>query len=157
MKVGTALNMLYEAGRPDVAVVQEHFAMGDLVEPLGFDWKIGVGIVASFAAREVFVGTLGTLYSVADADESTPELRERMRSDRWTAGPRAGRPVFTVASGLSLMVFYVLCCQCVSTLAVARRETQSWRWPAFMFAYMTALAYVASLAVFHVASWMGAA
>jgi len=116
-------------------------AIEPLVEPLGFDWRIGVAVTASFAAREVFVGTMGTLYSVADAEEEGSTLRERMRADRWGAGPRAGRPVYTVACGLSIMVFFVLCCQCMSTLAVARRETNSLRWPAFMFAYMTALAY----------------
>jgi ferrous iron transport protein B len=113
-----------------------------VIRPLGYDWKIGIAVITSFAAREVFVGTMATLYSVEggkDADQQT--LRQRMASAR-----RAdGTPVYTLASGVSLMIFYVLAMQCMSTLAVVRRETRSWKWPAIQLAYMTGLAYVMSL------------
>jgi ferrous iron transport protein B len=115
-------------------------------EPIGWDWKVGVAVLASFPAREVVVGTLGVVYGVGEADEETPALRDRLREARWESGPRRGQPVFTLASALALMVFFALCCQCVSTLAVMWRETGSWRWPALAFAYMTALAYVGALA-----------
>ncbi|MBS1663388.1 MAG: ferrous iron transporter B, partial [Bacteroidetes bacterium] len=116
-----------------------------VIKPLGYDWKIGIALITSFAAREVFVGTMATLYSVEggkDADEMT--LRQRMQSAR----REDGTPVYTLASGVSLMVFYVLAMQCMSTLAVVRRETRSWKWPAIQLAYMTGLAYVMSLIAF---------
>ncbi len=120
-----------------------------LIEPLGFDWKIGVAILGSFAAREVFVPTLGVIYAVGDdADEESTPLRESMAADRWPDG----RHVFTPLSGISLMVFYVIALQCMSTLAVLRRETGSWRWPVALFVAYTALAYVASLAVYQLGS-----
>jgi ferrous iron transport protein B len=126
-----------------------------LIEPLGFDWKIGIGLAASFAAREVFVGTMGVVYNVGQGDEESSPLRDRLRAATWESGPRAGRPIFTPLVGVSLMVFYVLCCQCISTLAVARRETNSWRWPVFMFVYMTLLAYLASLAIYQIGARLG--
>ncbi|MFO0972240.1 MAG: ferrous iron transport protein B [Phycisphaerae bacterium] len=130
--------------------------MGRAVEPalrpLGFDWRLGVGVLASFAAREVFVSTMGVVFNVEGDETGSAALRARMRAARWESGPTAGRPLLSVATGLSLMVFYVLCCQCVSTLAVTRRETNSWRWPVFMFAYMTALAYGAALVTNQVAT-----
>jgi ferrous iron transport protein B len=114
------------------------------VEPLGWDWRIGMAALASFPAREVVVGTLGIIYDVgADAEEEP--LREKLADARWEHGPKAGQPVFTVPVALSLMVFFALCCQCASTLAVIRRETNSWLWPLFTFVYMTVLAYVAAL------------
>lgn len=113
-----------------------------VIRPLGYDWKIGIALITSFAAREVFVGTMATLYSVEggkDADRQT--LRQRMQSAR-----RAdGSPVYTLATGVSLMIFYVFAMQCMSTLAVVRRETRSWKWPAIQLVYMTGLAYIASL------------
>ncbi len=118
-----------------------------VIRPLGYDWKIGIALITSFAAREVFVGTMATLYSVEggkDADQQT--LRQRMASAR----RENGGPVYTVASGVSLMIFYVLAMQCMSTLAVVRRETRGWKWPAIQFAYMTGLAYVVSLIVYQV-------
>jgi ferrous iron transport protein B len=119
-------------------------AMEPALRPLGFDWKIGVGILTSFAAREVLVSTLGIVYGVGDPGESDAELKERLRAER-----RAdGTPAFTWLTALSLMVFFVLACQCMSTLAVVKRETNSWRWPLFMFGYMTVLAYLGSLAVY---------
>ncbi|HEV2483773.1 MAG TPA: ferrous iron transport protein B [Puia sp.] len=121
-------------------------ALGKVVEPvirpLGYDWKIGIAVITSFAAREVFVGTMATLYSVEggkDADQQT--LRQRMASAR----REDGTPVYTLASGVSLMIFYVLAMQCMSTLAVVRRETRSWKWPVIQLVYMTGLAYVMSL------------
>ncbi|MHC4549969.1 MAG: ferrous iron transport protein B [Planctomycetota bacterium] len=119
-------------------------ALEPALEPLGFDWKIGIGLVASFAAREVLVSTLGIVYSVGEADETSGALRERLRH----AKRADGSPTFTWLTALSLMVFFVLACQCMSTLAVVRRETNSWRWPLFMFGYMTVLAYVGSLVVY---------
>jgi ferrous iron transport protein B len=123
--------------------------MGRAIEPLfwpiGWDWKVGVAVIASFPAREVVVGTLGVIYGLGEVDEGSESLREQLKAARFEDGPRKGEPVFTLASALALMVFFALCCQCVSTLAVLRRETGSWRWPAFAFGYMTVLAYVAAL------------
>jgi ferrous iron transport protein B len=114
------------------------------IAPLGFDWKLGVGIIGAFAAREVFVSTMGLVYGLGDLDQEATPLRQRLRAER-----RAdGRPVYTPLVGLSLMVFFALSCQCMSTLAVVRRETRSLRWPIFMFAYMTTLAYVASFLLY---------
>ena len=111
------------------------------IQPLGFDWKIGIALITSFAAREVFVGTMATIYSVEggnDADEST--LRQKMSA----AVKPDGSKVYTLATGISLMIFYVLAMQCMSTLAVVRRETRSWKWPVIQFIYMTGLAYLMS-------------
>ncbi len=116
-----------------------------VMQPLGFDWKITTGIIAAFAAREVIVGVLGTLYSVGDADESSTALRDQLKADRY---PDSGEPVFTPLVAVSLMVFFVFALQCMSTLAIARRETNSWLWPAVMWFYMTGLAYLCSLAVY---------
>jgi len=121
------------------------------IQPLGFDWKIGVGLIGAFAAREVFVSTLGLVYGIGDLDDEALPLRERIRNER---NPSGG-PRYTPLMGLSLLVFFALACQCMSTLAVVQRETQSWRWPAFMLAYMTALAYVASLLVYQGGRWIG--
>jgi ferrous iron transport protein B len=119
-------------------------AIEPLIRPLGFDWKLGVGIIGAFAAREVFVSTLGLVYGLGDLDEEAKPLRHKMRAERTPFGG----PVYTPLVGLSLMVFFALSCQCMSTLAVVRRETKSLRWPLFMFAYMTGLAYGASFLVF---------
>jgi len=116
-----------------------------VLKPLGFDWKIGIALITSFAAREVFVGTMATLYSVEggkNADKQT--LREKMGA----AVLENGKPVYTLASGLSLMIFYVLAMQCMSTLAVVKRETRSWKWPLIQLTYMTLLAYGMSLLTF---------
>jgi len=123
--------------------------LGQLIEPaiapIGFDWKIGIGVIGAFAAREVFVSTMGIVYGLGeDEDEESSSLRERIRAER---GPD-GEPVYTPLVGLSLMAFFALACQCMSTLAVVRRETQSWAWTAFLFAYMTALAWIASFAIY---------
>lgn len=113
------------------------------ISPLGFDWKIGIALFTSFAAREVFVGTMATLYSVEESDDTT--LREKMQA----AQREDGTKVYTLATALSLLVFYVLAMQCMSTLAVVKRETKTWKWPVFQFVYMTGLAYVMSFIVFH--------
>ncbi len=115
------------------------------VRPLGWDWRIGMATLASFPAREVIVATLGTIYSLGgDADESSEDLRSALRN----ATMRDGRPVFNVPVALSVMVFFALCAQCVSTLAVIRRETQSWGWTILTFGYMTILAYIGALATY---------
>ncbi|MFY8091515.1 MAG: ferrous iron transport protein B [Chitinophagaceae bacterium] len=112
------------------------------ITPLGYDWKIGIAIITSFAAREVFVGTMATLYSVEDDNDSG--LREKL----YAAKHSNGKPVYTLASALSLMIFYVLALQCMSTLAIVKRETNSWKIPALQFIYMTGLAYILSLLVY---------
>jgi len=112
-----------------------------IIRPLGYDWKIGIALITSFAAREVFVGTMATLYSVEggkNADRQT--LRQRMES----ATREDGSKVYTLAVGVSLMIFYAFAMQCMSTLAVVRRETKSWKWPFIQFVYMTGLAYIMS-------------
>jgi ferrous iron transport protein B len=116
-----------------------------LLHPLGFDWKIGIGIIGAFAAREVFVSTMGVVYGVGTgADEQSRSLREKIRAERRPDG----RPVYTPLVGLTLMIFFALSCQCMSTLAVVRRETNSLRWPAFLFGYMTVLAWVVGAGVY---------
>lgn len=117
-----------------------------VIEPLGFDWKIGIALITSFAAREVFVGTMATLYSVGDDDSGSLLLREKMQAAVWPDG----QPVFTLAAGLSLLIFYVFAMQCMSTLAVVKRETRSWKWPMIQLVYMTGLAYLLSLLVYQV-------
>lgn len=115
-----------------------------VITPLGYDWKIGIALITSFAAREVFVGTMATIYSVGDDDEGSLLLKEKMSS----AVRPDGTPVFNLASGLSLMIFYVFAMQCMSTLAVVKRETRTWKWPIIQLIYMTALAYLMSLLVY---------
>jgi ferrous iron transport protein B len=120
-------------------------AIEPVIEPLGFDWKIGVGLIGAFAAREVFVSTMGLVYGLSeDVDKETATLREKIR----TARRDDGSLVYTPLAGLSLLVFIALACQCMSTLAAVRRETATYRWPLFMFVYMTALAWGASFVVF---------
>lgn len=120
-----------------------------VIEPLGYDWKIGIALITSFAAREVFVGTMATLYSVGEVeDDNNLLLREKMQLEK----KPDGSPVYSLATGLSLMVFYLLAMQCMSTLAIVKRETRSWKWPMIQLAYMTALAYVTSWVVYQLAS-----
>jgi ferrous iron transport protein B len=126
--------------------------MGRLVEPvvrpLGWDWRIGMAAIASFPAREVIVSTLGIIFDVSgEADETSVDLRDKLHG----ATDRDGAKLFNVAVGLSVMVFFALCAQCAATLAVIRRETNSWRWPIFSFAYMTTLAYLGALVTYQVA------
>lgn len=127
-------------------------AIEPIVEPLGWDWRIGMAAIASFPAREVVVAALGTIYSVGgDVDletESGQRLEAALQNSAWPDG----RPVFTIPVALSLMVFFALCCQCAATLVIIRKETNSWAWPALTFAYMTTLAYLAALVVYQVGS-----
>jgi ferrous iron transport protein B len=109
------------------------------IKPLGYDWRIGIALITSFAAREVFVGTMATLYSVGE-DEQGMLLRDKLRA----AKKEDGTPLFTMATGISLMLFYLFAMQCMSTLAITRRETKSWKWPIIQFTYMTTIAYVMS-------------
>jgi ferrous iron transport protein B len=125
--------------------------MEPLVEPIGQDWRVGIGILGSFAAREVLVSTLGLAYGMEADDDDPVQLRQAMREDV----DEAGSPVHTPLSGLALMVFFVYACQCMSTVAVVKRETRGWKWPLFMFGSMTVIAYVAALLVFQVGRALG--
>jgi ferrous iron transport protein B len=117
-----------------------------VIKPLGYDWKIGISLITSFAAREVFVGSMATIYSVeADGDE-TKSLRMKMQ----VAKNQYGKPIYTLASGLSLMVFYVYAMQCMATFAIVKRETKSWKWPLIQLVYMGVLAYLASWVVYQI-------
>jgi ferrous iron transport protein B len=116
-----------------------------VIRPLGFDWKIGIALITSFAAREVFVGTMATIYSVEGDAEKMESVQQKMH----TAKRPDGQPVFTVAVAFSLMMFYAFAMQCASTMAVVYRETKSWRWPVSQFVYMTGLAYIVSFATYH--------
>lgn len=127
--------------------------MGRIIEPaikpLGYDWKIGIALISSFAAREVFIGTMATLYSVGEgADENSISLRNKMQGSK----KLDGQPVYTPATGFSLLIFYLLAMQCMSTLAVVKRETGSWKWPVIQLLYMTGLAYLLSLVVYQIFS-----
>ncbi len=127
-------------------------AIEPAIQPLGYDWKIGIGLIGSFAAREVFVSTMAVVYGLdKDADQASTPLRERIREETRPDGTRR----YDTPTVLSLMVFFALACQCLSTLAVARRESGHWGWPVFMFVYMTALAWCASFTVFQVGSLIG--
>ena len=127
-------------------------AIEPAVRPLGWDWRIGCAVIASFPAREVVMGALGVIYNLGnDLDVGDEAVRDRlagrMQAARWDD---SGQAVYNVPVALSIMVFFALCAQCASTLVVIRRETSSWRWPAFTFAYMTALAYVGALATYQI-------
>ena len=126
-------------------------AMEPALAPLGLDWRVGIGILGAFTAREVFVSTLGIVFDISDADETNQPLRDKLGAAVRADGTR----LFTPASGVALMVFFVLACQCMSTVAVVRRESGSWRWPLFMFAYQTVLAYVSALVVYQVGRALG--
>jgi ferrous iron transport protein B len=126
-------------------------AIEPAIAPLGFDWKLGVGIIGAFAAREVFISTMGLVYGIGQIDDEAAPLRDRMRSE----AQADGKPVYTPLVGLSLMIFFALACQCMSTLAVVRRETRSWKWPAFLFGYMTLLAWVTSFLVYQGGKLLG--
>ena len=131
--------------------IQQSYAgqLGQLIEPaiepLGFDWKVGIGLITSFVAREVLVSTMATIYNVEEADETSVDLRSSLRSE---ADPETGERVYTPLVAVSLMVFFALACQCMATVAIVKRETNGWKWPIVMVLYMTALAYVGSFAVY---------
>ena len=119
-------------------------ALEPMLKPLGFDWRIGVGLVGSFAAREVFVSTMALVYGISDGEGAEVPLRERMRTERRRDGSRPYSPLV----GASLLAFFAIACQCSSTLAVVRRETRSWRWPLFLFTYTGVLAWLTSFAIY---------
>ncbi len=123
-------------------------AIEPAIRPLGYDWKIGIALITSFAAREVFVGTMATLYSVGDVSNGTRTLEEKMRA----AKRPDGTPVYTLATGLSLLIFYVFAMQCMSTLAIVKRETRSWKYPLIQFLYMAAIAYGSAWIVYQLFS-----
>ena len=121
-----------------------------IIRPLGYDWKIGIALITSFAAREVFVGTIATIYSIGTvSDSDTATIQERLRTE---INPETGGPRFTPAVGFSLLVFYTFAMQCMSTLAVVYRETKGWKWPLIQLTYMTALAYFSALLVYQLLS-----
>ena len=120
-------------------------ALEPVIRPLGFDWKIGIGLLTSFAAREVMVSTMATIYNVEDRGDKTVNLREAMRND---VDEKTGAPVYTPLIALALMVFYVFAAQCMATFAIVRQETNSWKWPLFMIAYLTILAYAGAFIVY---------
>ena len=128
-------------------------AIEPIIAPLGFDWKMGIGIVSSFAAREVFVSTMSTVYNVGEADtqNGTKALAETLRSQRRSDGS----PIYTPLTAVTLMVFYVFALQCVSTVAVVRRETNSWKWPLFQWLYMGVLAWGLAFLTYHGGHWLG--
>jgi ferrous iron transport protein B len=122
-------------------------AIEPAIRPLGFDWKIGIALITSFAAREAFVGTMATIYSVDGGADNEGTIRDKMRI---AVDAQTGLPLFTFATGLSLMLFYAFAMQCMSTVAVVYRETKSWKWPMIQTAYMTVMAYVASLIAYQI-------
>ena len=124
-------------------------AIEPAIRPLGFNWKVGIALVTSFAAREVFVGTMSTIYSIESADGDVNTIKSRMASE---VNPETGEPYFTLAVGLSLMVFYVFAMQCMSTLAITYRETKGWTWPVLQTVYMSGLAYLVSWLTFNLFS-----
>ena len=131
-------------------------SMGKIIEPvvrpLGWDWRIGMAAIASFPAREVIVATLGTIFNLgSEEDEESESLRTTLKK----AKKADGTPLFNLAVGLSIMVFFALCAQCAATLATMRRETNSWKWPVASFAYMTGLAYICAMVTYQVATVLG--
>jgi ferrous iron transport protein B len=119
-----------------------------MIRPLGYDWKMGISLITSFAAREVFVGSLATIYAVHQDDENATPLIERLRAEKTISG----KPVYTIASGVSLMVFYAFAMQCMATLAVVKRETKTWKWPLIQLVYMGVLAYLGAFITFQLLS-----
>jgi ferrous iron transport protein B len=130
--------------------------LGHLIEPviapLGFNWKIGVGLVASFAAREVFISTFGVIYGLSEAGEAPSSLWKAMQAD---VHPQTGAPVYTPLVALSLLIFFAVALQCLSTVAVTRKETGSWRWPLFQVGYLNGLAWCLSFFVFQIGTKLG--
>jgi len=125
-----------------------------LIAPLGFDWKMGIGIVTSFAAREVFVSTMSTVYNVGKYDRSESSRSSMVKTLR-AQRHADGSPVYTSLTAVTLMVFYVFALQCVSTVAIVRRETNSWKWPIFQWTYMGLLAWGFAFLTYHVGRWLG--
>lgn len=120
-----------------------------VIEPLGFDWKIGIALITSFAAREVFISTMSTIYSIGENSDDTTTIKERMKAE---VDPVSGKPFYSMALSVSLLLFYAFAMQCMSTLAVVYRETKGWKWPIIQFVYMTGLAYICSYIAYQVLS-----
>ena len=121
-----------------------------LFRPLGWDWRVSAAVIAGFPAREVVVAVMGTIYAVGD-EASESSLVGKLRSANWPDG----RPVFTLPMVLGLLIFYAWCLQCAATIAVIRRETNSWRWPAFAWTYMTAIGYIGALLIYQIGTAAG--
>jgi ferrous iron transport protein B len=115
-----------------------------VIKPLGYDWKIGIAVISSFAAREVFVGTLATIYSVGGSAEDDT-IKNKMAAE---TDLKSGNKIFNFASGISLLLFYAFAMQCVSTLAITKKETNSWRWPLAQLIFMSGLAYLVAFVAF---------
>jgi len=124
-------------------------AMEPVIAPLGFDWKIGIALITSFAAREVFVGTMSTIYSVGGDGSDITTVKEKMLAEK---NPLTGLPRYDLAVGCSLMIFYAFAMQCMSTLAIVKRETGSWKWAFYQFAFMGILAYISSFLIYRILS-----
>ena len=120
-------------------------AIEPLVQPMGYDWKIGIALITSFAAREVFVSTLATIYSVGNDEEET--IKNRMAAE---INEKTEKPLFNLASGISLLLFYAFAMQCMSTLAIVKKETNSWKWPMLQLVFMSTFAYLVALIAYQV-------
>jgi ferrous iron transport protein B len=121
-------------------------AIEPAISPLGYDWKIGIAIISSFAAREVFVGTLATIYSVGDNDNDNT-IKNKMGAE---INPETGAKIFNFATGISLLLFYAFAMQCASTLAITKKETNTWKWPLAQLVFMSGLAYIVALIAFQI-------
>ena len=126
-------------------------AIEPIIQPLGYDWKIGIGLLTSFAAREVMVSALATIYNVEESEDEFVSIKDALKNDKRPDGS----PTFTVLVALSLMVFYVYAAQCMATFAIVKNETNSWKWPLFMIVYMSVLAYVGALVVYQGGQFLG--
>ncbi|HRW97991.1 MAG TPA: nucleoside recognition domain-containing protein, partial [Cyclobacteriaceae bacterium] len=138
--------MAYKLERSYAGIIGK--SIEPIISPLGYDWKIGIALITSFAAREVFVGTIATIYSVGNTEDQTT-IKSRLKAEK---NPETGGPRFTFATGLSLLIFYTFAMQCMSTLAIVKRETKGWKWPMLQLTYMTLLAYTSALLVYQVLS-----
>ena len=142
----------------EIASIQlEKSAIGTLgrtiepvIRPLGYDWKMGVGILVAFGARELFVSAMGTIYALGDVDENSKSLQERLKQEK---DPQTGLPVYNNAVAWSLLIFFAFACQCMSTLAIVKKETGGWKWPVMMFSYMTLLAYCGAFVTYNILNW----
>jgi ferrous iron transport protein B len=122
-------------------------AIEPAIRPLGYDWKIGIAVVSSFAAREVFVGTLATIYSVGSHSEEETTIKNRMAAE---VHPITGNKIFNFATGISLLLFYAFAMQCISTLAIVKKETNSWKWPIIQLVFMSGFAYITALIAYQI-------
>ena len=121
-------------------------AIEPVIKPLGYDWKIGIAVVSSFAAREVFVGTLATIYSVGNSSNEEVTIKNKMKEEVRTDGKK----VFNLATGISLLLFYAFAMQCVSTLAIVKKETNSWKWPVLQLVFMSTFAYLIAFIAYQI-------